>query len=222
MYPFMGATADSHKVEGLAPTDANKILTWVGDISQSLVHTSAGVDKTVATSDGYGFANTNIDTFHSDVNDIAFGAYVSTATTGDLGFIISYTGTQGDYNRYQLNTPYDSNIVYCGFGFAGTLTSYDNTVPAVGMWISSRVSTTDIQLYKNGSSVVTNTTNNGSGNLNGSPLELFSAGGSAGTNPVINGFDGVCGFIFGANGLSGAQVSTLDGILSTDLTAIGR
>jgi hypothetical protein len=54
MYPLMGGTPDSHKVEGLAPNDANTLLTWYGGISQSLAHTSAGVDKTVANSYGYG------------------------------------------------------------------------------------------------------------------------------------------------------------------------
>ena len=224
MYPFMGGTADSHAISGLEPTSVSKTLLWVGDISQSLVHTSAGVDKTVASGSGYAYTTTTVDTYHTNVNDVAFGGYISTAVSNDLGFLVAHVAEQAlsGLDRYQLNTPYNNDLVYAGSGRFDSLAIYDNTIPAVGTWIGSRVSSTDIQLYKNGSSVNTNVTANTSAVLNVSELELFSMGGSTGSNITTNGFDGVCGFIFGANGLSGAQVSTFQTRLNTYLIAIGR
>ena len=222
MYPFMGGTPDSHKVEGLAPNDANTLLTWVDSISQSLAHTSMGVDKTVANSNGYGFPTTNLDTFHSDVNDVSIGGYVSTAQTNDLGFLIAHIANQTNETRYQLNSPYDSNIVYVGFGRNNALATYNNGSAPVGIWIGSRTSDISQVLYKNGSAVNTNTTLNSGAFLPTTYLELFSMGGGSGITPITNGFDGVCGFIFGGNGLTAGQVSTLNGILSTFLTSIGR
>lgn len=217
MYPLMGGTPDSHKVEGLAPNDANTLLTWYGGISQSLAHTSMGVDKTIANSFGYGVNNITIDTLWGNVDDVCIGGYVSTAITNDEGFLISSRGDFSPTTRLQLNIPYDGNIIYSAVGDAD-FALYNNGALAVGTWIASRTSSTLIRLYKNGSQVAQNTSSNG-GSLNNTNLSLFSSDGSITSS---NSWDGVCGFLFGSLGLDGTQVSTLNGILATYLTAIGR
>lgn len=216
MYPFMGGTPASHAVCGINPTSGSYTITWGAGLTGSAPHTSAGVNT--LTFKGYGSLAVNTATIHSSVNSVTLGTYVSTATTNDLGFVIGKTSDSTNATqRYQMNVPFDSNIVYTGIGLANFAT-YNNTVAPVGRWIGSRTSSTSLTLYKNGSSVATNTVNN-TGALSGIPPQFFSIDNSL---TASNLFDGVCGFMFAGNGLSGAQVSTLDGILSTFLTAIGR
>jgi hypothetical protein len=216
MYPFMGGVSASNAIEGLAPTDANRILSYTGSLLSASAHTSAGVDCTAASFIGRATQNNSPSSYHSSINDITIGAYVSTAITNDENFVIS--STIDNTNRYQMNIPFDSNNVYGGIGI-NTFAIYNNGAAPVGRWIASRTSTTNLTTYKNGSSVVTQTANNSSGVLSTSNIIFFNS-------PVIavpqRPFNGVCGFIFGANGLSGAEISTFDGILSTFLTAIGR
>ena len=219
MYPFMGGTPNSHKVEGLAPTDANTLLTWYGGVSQSLAHTSAGVDKTVANSYGYGAPNFSPSGVQAGIDDMTMGAYISTAITNDAGFLISnITDATNANTRNQLNIPYDGNNVYAGIGKAN-FANYNNGSSAVGTWVASRTSSTSLSLYKNGSSVASNTSSNVGASLSTNNYSFLSADGFITSG---NSFDGVVGFIFGANGLDGTQVGTFNTILQTYLTAIGR
>ena len=219
MYPFMGGTPNSHKVEGLAPTDANTLLTWYGGVSQSLAHTSAGVDKTVANSYGYGAPNFSPSGVQAGIDDMTMGAYISTAITNDAGFLISnITDATNANTRNQLNIPYDGNNVYAGIGKAN-FANYNNGSSAVGTWVVSRTSSTSLSLYKNGSSVASNTSSNVGASLSTNNYSFLSADGFITSG---NSFDGVVGFIFGANGLDGTQVGTFNTILQTYLTAIGR
>lgn len=216
MYPFMGATAAAHAVEGLNPTDADYTLTWAGDLTNDLSHTDAGVN-TLVVGVGYGHMAVNTNVLHSSVNDVSLGGYVSTATTNDQCFFIAKKLNTVGSSRYQMNIPFDSNNVYSGIGGA-IFAIYNNGAAPTGRWITSRTSSTLLTLYKNGSSVATQTGTN-TGTLSADAPEFFAADDSlAGNNP----FQGICGFIFGGNGLSGAEVSTLDGIISTFLTAVGR
>jgi len=218
MYPFMGGTPDSHKVEGLAPTDANTLLTWYGGISQSLAHTSDGVDKTVSNSYGYGTPNFAPPAVNISKDDITIGAYVSTAVTNDQNFIVSSIADALLGSRNQLNIPFDDNNVYVGLTTPDNWAIYNNGSAPVGIWVASRTSSILLTLYKNGSSVTTNTQSNTAA-LNINNYSFFSHNGNITSS---GSFNGVCGFIFGANGLTGGQVSTFNGILQTFLTAIGR
>ena len=216
MYPFMGGTANSHKICGIEPTTASHILTYGGNLSNAACHTSAGINT--LTFQGFADMGVNINVIHSSVNDIVIGGYVSTATTGNECFVIGKTSNAvSATTRYQFNIPFDGNNVYVAMGSAN-FTAYDNGIAPVGRWIGSRTSSTSIVTYKNGTSVATNTVTN-TGNLATEAPRFFSALDGIG---VSKNFNGVCGFIFGGDGLSGAQVTTFDGILSTFLTAIGR
>ena len=219
MYPFMGGTPDSHKVEGLAPTDANTLLTWYGGVSQSLAHTSAGVDKTIANSYGYGTPNFAPSGVQAGIDDMTLGAYVSTAITNDEGFLVgNVLNTVNPGIANQLNIPFDGHNVYCAIGNRN-FALYNNGSAAVGIWIASRTSSTAFSLYKNGSSVVSQATSNAGASLNTNNYSFLGADGYINSS---NSFDGVVGFIFGANGLNGTQVGTLNTILQTYLTAISR
>ena len=212
MYPFMGGTADAHSVEGIQPTDVNYTISWKNNISGSSAHTSAGVDCT--SNNGVGATSIAPNAIHSSVDDVTIGAYVSTAITNDQGFLVSAEIS----DRYNLLVPFDGNNVYGGIGLAN-FAIYDNGSAPAGRWYASRTSSTDLQVYKNGSSVVTNTTSNAGANLPSVDMCFFNIRPTA---PFSNPFNGVCGFIFGADGLNGTEISTLDGHLSTFLTAIGR
>ena len=219
MYPFMGGTPDSHKVEGLAPTDANTLLTWYGGVSQSLAHTSAGVDKTIANSYGYGTPNFAPSDVQAGIDDMTLGAYVSTAITNDEGFLVgNVLNTVNPGIANQLNIPFDGHNVYCAIGNRN-FALYNNGSAAVGIWIASRTSSTAFSLYKDGSSVVSQAASNAGASLNTNNYSFLGADGYINST---NSFDGVVGFIFGANGLNGTQVGTLNTILQTYLTAISR
>lgn len=214
MYPFMGGTAAAHAIEGKNPTDADYTLTWGANLTNALSHTSAGID-TVAVGWGYGSMAVATNVLHSSVNDVTLGAYISTATTNDQNFVIAKRLNTVGNSRYQINIPFDGNNVYTGIGGA-IFALYNNGSAPVGRWYGSRTSSTSLTLYKNGTSVGTQTGLNG-GSLSGDAPSFF-----AGDEVINSSFIGVCGFILGGNGLSGAEVSTLDGILSTYLTAVGR
>lgn len=216
MYPFMGGTGNSHKICGIEPTTSGHILTYGGGLTGSAAHTSAGID-TIASGPGFASMGVNTNVLHSSVNNITLGTYISTATTNDQCFVFGKTGNSIGSSRYQMNIPFDTNNCYAGVGSA-IFAIFNNTVAPVGRWYGSRTSSTSLTLFKNGSSVATQTGTN-TGTLSADAPQFFDIDSSLFST---NTFSGVCGFIFGANGLSGAQVSTFDGILSTFLTAIGR
>lgn len=215
MYPFMGETAASHAVCGINPGNADYTLTWFENLTNDASHTAAGVNTQIVGT-GYGTISATIASIHSSVDDVSLGAYVSTATTGDQAFVVSSTYFSAGNDRYQLNIPYDSNRCYIGIG-RSTFGLYNNGSAPVGMWVGSRINSTSLVLYKNGSSVTSNSTTN-TGVLNSGSPELFSTS----TDTASNGFQGVCGFAFGGNGLDSTQVSNLQTVLSTFFTAIGR
>ena len=213
MYPFMGGTAAGNAICGINPTNASYTITWGFNLTNAAAHTAAGIDT--RTFSGFGTITELLTNIHSSVNSVAFGAAITAATTGDECFVIGKTADTVSNNRYQFNIPFDANNVYVAVGSAN-FAIYNNGAVPVGRWISSRTSSTSIVTYKNSSSVVTNTVAN-TGVLNNSP-QFFSSL----SNTASALFIGVCGFVFGGNGLSGAQVSTLDGLISTFQTAIGR
>jgi len=218
MYPFMGGTAASHAICGINPTDGDYTLTWGGNLTNALSHTSAGV-STLTVGKGYGNMGVNTSVIHSSVNSVTLGAYITEATTNDQGFLITKTGNVvlGD-SRYQLNIPFDDDNCYTAVG-SPLFSVYDNGSTPDGRWYGSRTSSTSLTLYKNGNSVATNTsTNSGVANLSNDPPAFFAPESQFAASAA----DCEVAFIFGGNGLSSSEISTLDGILSTFQTAIGR
>ena len=211
MYPFMGGTADSHAVEGVQPTDADYTITWSGGLTSSLAHTSAGVDSTISTGVGV-FARTPAE-IHSSVNDVSFGAYVSSALPNGANFIIGTDVTSN--RRYQMNIAISTDEVYVGIGNSN-FALYVNGSEPIGTWIGSRTSSTLVTIYKNGSSVATETTSNAGATLAIADIGLFSL--PNGTNP----FDGVTGLIFGADGFDATEAANMTSRIETLMTAIGR
>lgn len=216
MYPFMGGTPASHAVCGINPTNSSYNITWSENLSGSAAHTSAGVN-TQALGLGYGTLGIAVNSIHSSINDIAIGAYTSTTTTGDQAFVIGTKVFTAGSDRYQLLIPFDSNIVYIGIGRA-IFATYNNGAAPNGFWIGSRVSSTDMKIYKNGTQVGSQTGTNSPASLSTTAPQFFATG----DNSVNNGFSGVCGFIFGGNGFSGTEASNMSSVVSTFLTAIGR
>jgi hypothetical protein len=211
MYPFMGGTASGSAICGINPTNAGYTITWSGVLTNNANHTSAGVST--VSGNGSGTISTSITTIHSSVNDITLGAAISTATTGDEAFVFGWNNPSFD-NRYQFLIPFDANNVYIGLGSA-IFATYNNGSAPTGRWIGSRTSSTLMELYKDGTSVATQTGTNTASIPNATPT-FFSHRG------IEFFFTGVSGFLFAGNGLDDTQVSTLDGIISTFLTAIGR
>lgn len=217
MYPFMGESADASAIDGINPTDADYTVSWSGILTNDANHTSAGINTTGG--DGWGTINKSASTIHSSVDSVTLGASITSATTNNQSFVIGPVGPLTTSNRYQFNIPFDSNNVYIVSGVVSSLAVYNNGSSPIGRWIGSRISSTSIVLYKDGSSVNSSTVSNSGGTLNTNLIQFFTTDSSTG---AIGPFNGVCGFLFGANGLDNTQVSTLDGILSTFLTAIGR
>ena len=218
MYPFTGGTIASHTVEGKAPTTAANDITWVGPLaSNSAYHTSNGIEMDGAA--GGGNVGYSAATLFSGIDNVSMGVYGNRLTTNDQSFTIGTTSGTISTPRMQMNTPYDGNTVYSAFGNANFVTYTDSTAPS-GFWIASRTSTTLITLYKNGSSVSSNTSS-ASTSLKTQNFQLFAAD-TDGTSSPQNMMNADIQFVYFGNALDSTQVANMNTRVTALQTALSR
>lgn len=212
MFPFLGATANAHAVSGVFPGNINHTITWFASLTSAANHTSNG--PSTLSANGYGNVPVRVSD-HAAVNDLSLGFYQVAGTVNDQGFVIATQTNTITSNRYQLNTPYDSNNVYYYVG--GTVTGpYSNSSGYTSqMWVGSSLGST-ATTYLNGTSVATSSI---TGALKTNTICFFTAD-QANTNSVS--FTGTAGFIWGGDGLTGTEVSNLTSRVQTLMTAAGR
>ena len=210
MYPFMGGIKEAHAICGINPSNSDYLISWFEYLTNSAAHTSAGLNT--VSGNGYGLIAKTINNIFSSANSITIGVYISTSNSNDENFVICKSVQATSEPRWQLSIPYDSNNVYSVLGLTANVTQYDNVTAPVGRWYASRTSSTSHTMYKNGSSVATDTVTNTEGLTTASPCVC---GGPEGFY-----FNGVLGFHFAADGLNSSQMSTFDSILSSFLYSI--
>ncbi len=214
MYPIMGGTPSSHGVEGIDPSDVNKPLTYQGVLTGTANHTAAGM-SVFATE--FGIAKNNISpaTLLTTANDSSIGYYLTSAVATGGGFFVGNTqNSSGANTRWQIY--FATNDVYLVIGTTN-FALYNNGALPNGRWIGTRRTDSDLELYKNGSSVATNT-GTSTNNLSIYPMSIFGADGSPNSNQTR----GTCGFLFFGLSLTDAEASSLDVIIDDFLTTIGR
>jgi hypothetical protein len=214
MYPFMGGIKEAHAICGINPSNSDYLISWYEYLTNSAAHTSAGLNT--VSGDGYGLVTKTINNIFSSANSQSIGVYISTATSNDENFAIGKSADATVEPRWQLSIPYDTNVVYSVLGLSENVTQYDNGTAPIGRWYASRTSSTSHTMYKNGSSVATDTFTNTEGLATQSPCICRGIG----SGPFY--FNGVMGFHFAADGLSSGQITDLDSILSSFLTSISR
>lgn len=155
IYPFVGGTATTHKYNLKDPQDTNGAhrISW----GASPTHDANGY--TANTSSGHGDTNINASS-HLTLNSTHLGTYIRNnvdANYTDMGAAnVSVTQTvilRARYNGVFSGEMYDA-------GTAGSTASVANG-NSTGFYLASRRSSTDMEIYKNGSSVATQTGSNG-------------------------------------------------------------
>ena len=210
MYPFVGATASSHSINALGNKTYD--ITWYGGLTHNVSGTTGN------GSNGYG--DTHVvpnQIFPQD--DFSFGVYQTTNNVNN-GFNLGLFETANDVPIIQMTSNYSSNY----FLRAGSSTQVQtaNGGNIDGQYIISRTSSSLARMYRNTTGVLDSTTSytNGTGTYS-SFVWNFSTGGG---NPFSGGYSNQeMNFIFFmSKGLNATEVSTLDGIINTFQTSLGR
>ena len=204
MYPFVGGTAASHAINALLNKSFD--ITWNG----GMVHSISG--STGNGTNAYGNTNFSTGDFVTTAQ-AAFGFYTNAADVGINGVNGAfYGGNRG----IQVATNYNNNWGYrhgVG-GFQQTANGGSNT----GQFITVRTGTTEAQLYRNTVNIDTYTSVN---QLSApDPMLIFNMWSS--TAPGTFYSQERMSFVFFANNLLYSEVSTLDNIINTFQTSLGR
>jgi len=206
MYPYLGGTAASNSIN--AKLDKSFDITWNGgmthDISGSTgngtnAYGDTGFNPQVEIGSAVGISS------HSSV-------YVGTETASPDESEFGYRFGFGNDNWVMAVS---LGNVYYGWQYSqGALYAVDfSNADAKGNYIQSRTSTTSLVVYKNGSLQDTNTTTSITSAPNAN-LRVFT--------DSIRYSDRRLQFTTIGDGLSASEITTLDGIINTFQTTLGR
>lgn len=214
IYPFVGGTATSHKYNLKDPRDLDAAyrITWTGTITHSL----QGI-VTAGTSQG-NYGNTHLTPNGTLTNFDTHISYYSrtnnTSQTVEIGSIPNV----GSDPRMSFHMRYiDGNF----YGDMNASTGGTNVVVAVsdsrGWFLLTRRTQTDLEAYRNGSSIGTNTTTEGD-ILASDPIGLLEAP----TLGTLNSSSKQCAFATIGSGISGALAATMYTDIQNFQTSLGR
>jgi hypothetical protein len=210
LYPFVGGTATTHKYNLKDPqdTDAAFRMTFSGGVT----HDSNGV-----TFDGInGFGNTHVIPSTSlTLNDESMFLYSRTSAQGAAGNT-DMGAAVGTNQREELFLRNSSG------NFNGTMNSTTNTATttntdAKGLYVLSRTSSTNLQGYKNGSSIVTQTNAN-AGTRSNIKLYVGARNVSNSGNGFINRNYALAGCGLGFDATQSSEFYTLTQTFQTSLS----
>jgi hypothetical protein len=209
LYPFLGGVSSSAALNAKRTNSAFDIF-WVG----GLTFDYSGV--TGNGSNGYGSTNYTPST-EASATDMSWGIYQTAGNMGaNSGEVYSFGAYDGTYinNHYYL---------------AGDMKLYGYNVPAAGSsappsaagsWIATFDSSNNKSLYLNGSSQFT-VSASGSVGLSTVPYFLFTLN-LFGSPYTGNYYDGRLQSFFTTTNLTSGQVATMDNIINTFQTSLGR
>jgi hypothetical protein len=146
IYPFVGGSSSTHAVNLKSPGTHD--ITWNGTVT----HNANGITGNGST--GYGDTGLNLSSVLSNAN-VHYSIYSRTSGAANLYDMGARGGATSDYT---LMLRQGDNTVYGPAGNQGTFISYNNSAGASGFYVITRRSTTELEFYKNGSSVQTVTT----------------------------------------------------------------
>ena len=211
LYPMVGGIAAAHALNAKSVNDADTTVTWLGIMSGSTGHSSAGCLPD-GTANCYGsIARTPTELFNS-ATDYSIGLYQS-AYTANNGFAIGViSGATFTNPRFQINVPFDGTNNYLGLG--GSVLAGPISLTPTGLFFGSRTSATSLTLYKNGSFQTSDA--NSVSNIQTSDIQFFGLGGNA------NKHIGTVSFIILADGFDSTESSNLYNSIQTFQTSLGR
>lgn len=216
MYPYLGGVAASHAIEGKFAT--SQIL-WNG----GLTHSVSGV--TGGGVNGYGNTQLNASITPGSGNPSSFGIYVN--SQGAVGNRIYDGGVndnaglltqQFNITARRVTGPADLALFDAGDYGTGNGRVSTTVATALGFTVGTARSASDKELYKNGSSIATQTN---TGNLTYANRSIYLlAQNEAGTANWFN--SNRHSFAFIGSGLTDSEVSTLSTIVNDYQTSLGR
>lgn len=208
IYPFVGGTATTHKFNLINPadTDAAFRLSFVG----GWTHSANGAQGNGTN----GYANTFINALNNIFNlSTHLSIYSRSQTVGTQVEIGAWDNFTGGARFYQLRAA--TNSV---FGSTISILFFTTTADARGFWIATKRANNDREAYLNGISQTTSTTNDTETFPN---LNLFiSARNDFGAANVFS--NKQLAFASVGSGLTDAEVTTLNTIIQTFQTTLGR
>jgi len=214
MYPYVGSTAASHSINALLNKTYD--ITWNG----GMTHGISG--STGNGTNGYGNTNFGNDIWAQD--DISFGIYQVSENVSTQTIECSFgTVTSGSLPQIQLATNLtEGNPIGNTFFRIGSTTNVNtsNGGNYDGNYIATRTGSTEGYLYRNTNLILTNSTTYTKG---GSITDNYVFNVNVSNAPFAQGYaNQTYGFTFMGEGLSASEVSTLDGIINTFQTSLGR
>jgi len=216
LYPFVGGTATTHKYNLKDPqdTDAAFRMTFSGGIT----HDSNGI-----TTDGInGFGNTHVIPSTSlTLNDESMFLYSRTSTAAPASTLIDMGAAVSTSQREELtvrsNT--DGFTISMNSATAGAGSRTTTNTNGSGLFMGSRVSSTDLRLYRNGSQMGSTATNANNGTRSNIKLYL----GARNLSNAGNGFIGRNYALAGCGlGFDATQSSEFYTLTQTFQTALSR
>lgn len=199
LYPFVGGTATTHKYNLKNPLDSNAAfrLTFGGTVT----HDANGVTFALAN----GYANSHLTpnaTFTTNREALFLYSRTSsaTATVNEIDMGAAIIGTQRD--QLQIRTSADTAVTSINSSTVGSGTvSATGVTNGTGFFVGSRILSTDLRLYRNGSQIgsTSSTVNNGTR----SNLKIY-----IGARNVSNAPNGFTGRNFALAGMSAELSST--------------
>lgn len=211
MYPYVGATAASHAIN--ATLDKTFDITWNGGLTHDVSGTTGN------GSNGYGNTHiTNDVCFSANSKNISFGYYQNSLFTpikneSPIGAMNS------NYNWVQVyNDATNSNWRVGAFLSPGV---YVHSGDTSGNYIGSRTGTTGEVVYRNGVQIITKAGDDGNPTPN--TPEWYVLNMNNGGTPFSGYYSKQrFSFHFACEGLSNSEITTLDGIINTFQTSLGR
>jgi hypothetical protein len=162
LYPFGGGTANSHAINAVNP--GSRDITWHGTVT----HNANGV-----TGDGLtGYGDTGINALSVLNNaDCHAALYTRTSSVGNEQVAgLSIRDASGSGRAFEFNPRRTSSASFR----TGDVTASGGNINCQGFCIGTRRSTSDAEVYRNGSSVGTNTTTQTSTHLGDGNIYLFA------------------------------------------------
>lgn len=221
VYPFVGGTSTTHKWNLKDPRDLDAAYRLV--FAGGITHSSTGVTPGGVN----GWANTFLNTT-ALTNNSTHIAYYSRTTTSrqsvEIGVGTDF-GATIERMLYHISWS-DGNLYSDCYNFGTNRVVAANNNQGSGFYIQSRTSSTSHKVFKNGSQFGATNTATSTSNVNdiNAPIALFALWNriaSSGSNLFFYSAR-ACSFVSLGDGLSDAESSTLNTLVNSFQTTLGR
>lgn len=209
IYPFVGGTASTHKWNLKDPRDLDAAfrLTFSG----TWTHSSTGADPngSNAYANTYAVPSTNLTN-----NDFHISYYSRESSTGVKEIFGSFLNGSNNI-QFIINNSYTGEVSFEAYASATRATG--DATNSIGYLVGSKTSSTSNTVYKNATSINTNTTSGGGVPNIALYLAAVNINGSAGLYTNTE-----CAFTTIGAGITSGQVTTLNTIVEAFNDALGR